>query len=297
MSFLKSVVNDMLRETAQKTFVEAIHEDTGVPVEKLNEVFHHGMSLMTNPNSDPIIVGKSAVYKFLDEIGEEYVTESEEEWLRSGNHTFEFGFEDVFHDHPLFKGLSNDEFANVLELFRKKYIVIDRMGMEASNDESVVELDPDADMDSEGWTDLSSWNFNIRKLAPVLKRMIQQVKGGIKEKRKLPDASLDCKKCKDEDGRSKGCRACDWSGRINLENKDMQQRRWNAQVTRVIDQAMRRGIEPEELLKQGQKLEKLGHHKGAIYVDAAYKYMKMDPYRKDDKKAAGKSFRYESEED
>lgn len=244
MSFLKSIVTDMLQETAQKTFVEEMSKQSGVPVEKLNEVFQYGMSLMTNPNSDPIIIGKSAVYKFLDEIGEdEYVSEG-----------------DVIHLPP-----------------HKQDVKHCTCPYDDDDDTKDVGTDP---------------RCPFHGVAAQRANKLKERRSG-EPKRNVPNASLDCKSCKGE-----GCKKCDFTGRIKLEDANaMQQRRWDAQVDRVIAQAMKKGIEPDELLKQGERLERLGHHKGAIYVDAAYKYKKMDPYREPEKKAAGQSFQYESDEE
>ncbi len=75
MSFLNTVVNGLLEDAAQETFIDKIHQDTGITKDKLSEIFQHGMSLMTSIDADPIILGKSSVYKFLDELGDDGIEE------------------------------------------------------------------------------------------------------------------------------------------------------------------------------------------------------------------------------
>ena len=239
MSFLKEIVSDMLAETAQSTFVNKIHEDTGVPVEKLNEVFHSGMTLMTNPESDPIILGKFAVYKYLDEIGaEEYVSE------------------------------------NVIPIPPHKQDVRHcTCPYDPEDDEKDVGTDP---------------------RCPIHGVEAQFKSKKIKEKRKLPDASITCQKCKGD-----GCRTCDFTGRKVIEDVDAQTARWNRSVDNLIAVAMKKGDEPKDLQAKGERLERIGDPKAAIYMDAAEKYAKMDVYSKDFKggRKPQPSFRYESEGD
>ena len=69
MSFLKTIVGDMVRETAQETFVARISEESGVSRDTLNEVFIQGMGTVST-SADPVVLGKAAVYRYIDTLTE-----------------------------------------------------------------------------------------------------------------------------------------------------------------------------------------------------------------------------------
>lgn len=226
MSFLKNIVSDMLKETAQQTFVNKIHEQTGVSVDKLNEVFHSGMSLMTNIDSDPIVMGKSSVYQFLDELGDEELEE-----------------------------------GDVVPFERKKKPVKHcTCPFDDKDDTKDMGTDPDCCFHGKNGSKVKE-NAQARR-------------------RKLPNASLDCDTCKGD-----GCKSCDFTGRKTLEG-NLQEKgrdaRWTNMVDHIVSMAMKDKIEPAQLQRKAERMERLGDPKAAVYFDAAEKYSKTDVFRSED---------------
>lgn len=209
MSFLKSVVGNMLRETAQETFVGRMSEESGVSQDKLNEVFVQGMSMVSG--TDPIVLGKAAVYKYLD-------------------------------------GLTEGDVVP----FKKKKVKHCTCPYDYKDDSKDLGTDP---------------------TCPIHGKSVKEGKDN--KGRKIPSASLDCDKC-----HGKGCRTCDFTGRKVLE--DLSGGRWTQNVDRVVAMAMKQGIEPDELQKRAERLERLGDPKAAIYFDAAKKYANTDVFSEED---------------
>ncbi|RLC97487.1 MAG: hypothetical protein DRI46_12985 [Chloroflexi bacterium] len=230
MSFLKKVVNGLLRESAQKTFVDQIHEDTGISKAKLDEVFHSGMSLMTSIDADPIVMGKSAVYQFIDALDDEEIVD-------------EGDVVDI----------------NVARKNKKRKTVKHcTCPYDPEDDTKDVGTDPNCPYHGKN-------GKNVKEDARA-------------RKRKLPNASLDCEKCKGD-----GCKTCAFTGRKTLErvDEDASSARWVAMVDHILSTAMKHGLEPTDLQKKAERLERIGDPKAAVYLDAAQKYANTDVYKKE----------------